>query len=119
MGVQRAHFRVAFVGVFHRMVRVHARGRVQKLRMLAGQIQRHRRMLAAGAGDHHLHHPRLARTRQHGVAVAIKGIVGEVGADIDQLHGAAAGRETRPLYLRPGRLNRTPRARGDHGAPTA
>jgi len=72
-------------------VRVHAGGGVQEARVLARQFEGHRRMLAAGAGQHHLHHAGLAGAGQHGIAVAVEGIVGEVGADIDQLHGAATG----------------------------
>ncbi|MNN44024.1 hypothetical protein D3C81_1582920 [compost metagenome] len=84
--MQRAHFRVAFVGVFAGMVRMHAGRGVQEPRVALRQCQRHRRMLAAGAGDQHLHHAGCARAFQHRVQVAIKGFVGEVGADVDQLH---------------------------------
>lgn len=68
------------------MVRMHAGGGVEKSRMLLRQLQGQRRMLAAGTGDHQLRHTGIARTLQHGIAVAVEGIMGEVGADIDQLH---------------------------------
>ncbi|MNU92144.1 hypothetical protein D3C71_820530 [compost metagenome] len=98
MGVQRAHLRIALVGVLHRMVRVHAGGGVQEARVLLRQLQGQRRMLAAGTGDDHLHHTGLACAVQHGIAVAVEGVVGQVGADIDQMHGGSRGRKTRALY---------------------
>jgi len=54
--------------------------------MLLRELQRHRRVLAAGAGDDHLHHAGLACACEHGVAVVVEGVVGEVGADVDQIH---------------------------------
>ncbi|KAG1545715.1 hypothetical protein G6F50_013720 [Rhizopus delemar] len=87
MGMQRAHLGVALFGVLHRVMRVHAGGGIQKTRMLLRQLQGQRRVLAAGAGDHHLHHAGLARAVQHGVTGAVEGVVGQVGADIDQVHG--------------------------------
>ncbi len=89
--VQRAHLRVAFVGVLDRMMRMHPGGGVQEARVLLRQRQRHRRVLAAGAGHHHLHHAGGARALQHRVQVAGEGFVGEVGADVDQLHGRGQG----------------------------
>ena len=86
--VQGAHLGVAFVGVFQRVVRVHAGGGEQKARMRLGQGQRLGRMLAAGAGDHHLHDARIARALQHRVAVRVEAVVGEIGADVDELHAA-------------------------------
>src|SRR5690606_36374949 len=37
-------------------------------------------------GDHHLHHPRRARALQHRVAVVVEAVVGQVGADVDEVH---------------------------------
>ncbi|MNV61052.1 hypothetical protein D3C71_1535440 [compost metagenome] len=91
--MQRAHFRVAFVGVFAGVVRMHTGRGVQETGVTLCQFQRHRRMLAAGAGDDHLHHAGGAGALQHRVQVAIKGFVGKVGADVDQLHGAGTGRK--------------------------
>ena len=84
--VQRAHFGVAFLGVFDRVVRVHPGGGVEHARMRLRQPQGQRRMLAAGAGDHHPRHPGLAGAGQDRVAVAVEAFVGEVGADVDQVH---------------------------------
>ncbi|MNI71217.1 hypothetical protein D3C73_1270780 [compost metagenome] len=98
MGMQRAHLRIALIGVLHRVVRVHASGGVQEAGVLLRQLQGQRRMLAAGTGDDHLHHTGLACAVQHGVAVAVEGVVGQVGADIDQMHGGSRGRKTRALY---------------------
>lgn len=90
-GMQRAHLGVAFLGVFHCMVRVHAGGGIQEARVLLRQLQGQWRVLAAGTGDDHLHHAGLARALQHGIAVAVEGVVSQVGADIDQVHGGATG----------------------------
>ena len=43
-------------------------------------------MLAAGAGDDHPRHAGIARALQHRVAVVVEAVVGEVGADVDELH---------------------------------
>lgn len=67
--------------------------------MLLRQLQGQRRMLAAGTGDHQLRHTGIARTLQHGVAIAVEGVMGEVGADIDQLHGAGV------VWGKPGKFN--------------
>ncbi len=47
------------------------------------------RVLTAGArgpGDHHPLDAMLARTLQHRIEVMPEGFVGEVGADVDQVH---------------------------------
>src|SRR5690606_31927538 len=67
---------------------MHAGGGVEHARMALRQLQRHRVVLAAGAGHHHLRHPGLARALQDRVQVALEAFVGEVGADVDQVHGA-------------------------------
>ena len=90
--MQGAHLGIALVGVFHGMVRMHAGGGEQETGMRLGQRQRLRRMLAAGAGDHHLHHAGVARALQHRVAVVVEAVVGEVGADVDQFHAHSLSR---------------------------
>ena len=87
MRMQRAQFGIAFGGVLGGVVRMHASGRKQFARMLARQFQCARRVFAAGAGDDDLCDAGVACALQHFVAVAVEGVVGQVGADIDQLHG--------------------------------
>lgn len=84
--LQRTHFRVAFGGVFGRMVRMHARGGEQFAWMRTCEFGGHGGMRAARAGDDHARHARRARALQHGVAVVVEAVVGEVGADVDE-HG--------------------------------
>ena len=50
------------------------------------------RAFAAGAGHHHLHHAGRAGARQHRLDVVGEAFVAEVGADVDQVHGAGIGR---------------------------
>ncbi|MNL83292.1 hypothetical protein D3C87_2109010 [compost metagenome] len=50
------------------------------------QGQRLRRVLAAGAGDDHLRHALFARALHHRLAIVIEALVGQVGADVDELH---------------------------------
>jgi hypothetical protein len=88
LGEQRPHLRIALGGVFAGVVRMHAGGGEQEPRMGARQFQRPGRMLAAGPGDHQLGHAGSARALQDCVAIAVEGLVGEVGTDIDELHGA-------------------------------
>lgn len=88
MRLQRPHFRFAFGGAFHRMVRVHTGGGVQESGVLLRQLQGQWRMLAASAGDHQLPHAGIACALQHRIAITVERVVGEVGADIDQLHVA-------------------------------
>ena len=87
MRMQCAQLGVAFVGVFARVVRVHAGGREQESRMLACQLQGLRRALARSAGDDHLRDPGIARALQYRVEVVVETVVAEVGADVDELHG--------------------------------
>ena len=86
MCMQFAHFGIALVGVFQRLMRMHAGGGEQFTWISPRQDQRLRRMLAAGAGDHHLRHTHGARALQHRLAVVVETVVSEVGADIDQGH---------------------------------
>lgn len=88
MRLQGAHFRFAFGSEFHCVVRMYAGGGVQKSRVLLRQLQGQRRVLAAGAGNHQLRHAGIACALQHRIAIAVERVVGEVGADIDQLHAA-------------------------------
>src|SRR5690606_3274316 len=83
-----AHLGVALAGVLARVVRVHAGGGEQFARVRTGQLERQRRVFAAGTGHDHLHHAGLAGAGHHCVAVVGEGFVGEVGADVDQFHGA-------------------------------
>ena len=84
--MQFAHFRVAFVGVFHRVMRMYAGGGEQLARTCLRKQQRLRRMFATGAGDDHLRHARGPRALQHGLAVVVEAVVRKVGADVDQSH---------------------------------
>ena len=52
-------------------------------------FERLRRALAAGAGDDQLRDTGRACPREHRVAVVVEGFVGEVGADVDEVHGRA------------------------------
>ena len=78
------------------------------------QRQRLRRMLAAGAGDHHLRHAGVARALQHRVAVVVEAVVGEVGADVDQVHAAFSVR--RADRDRESRIARIATRARSHGA---
>ena len=86
---QRAHLGIGLGGVFGRVVRMHAGGRVQHARVRAREFERLRRALAAGAGDDQLRDTGRACPREHRVAVVVEGFVGEVGADVDEVHGRA------------------------------
>src|SRR5690606_29108338 len=74
------------------LVRVHAGGGEQLAGVRARQRGGLRRVLAAGAGDDHLHDTRLAGTRQHRVAVVVEAVVWEVGADVHKVHRPIIGR---------------------------
>ena len=84
--LQRAHFRIALGRVLGGVVRMHAGGGEQFARMRAREFGRHGRMRAARAGDDHAAHAGVACALQHGVAVVVEAVVGEVGADVDE-HG--------------------------------
>jgi len=44
------------------------------------------------AGDHHPRHTCRFGPRQHRLAVGCKGVVGQIGADVDQIHHVGAAR---------------------------
>ena len=89
---QRAHFGVAFLGVFDRVVRMHAGGGVEHTRVLLRQRQRFGRVFAAGAGNDQLRNAGRTCAFQHRVAIPVEAVVGEVGADVDELHAAILSR---------------------------
>jgi ABC-2 type transport system permease protein len=86
-GLQCAHLGIALGGVLGGVVRMHAGGGEQLARMGACELGRHGRMRAAGAGDDHPRHPRVACALQDRGAIVVEAVVGEVGADVDK-HGA-------------------------------
>lgn len=92
--MQRTHLGLALVGVFERVMRMHAGRRIQEARVRACDLQRMARPGAAGAGHHHLHDAGRARPRQHRLEIVRETFVAEVGADIDQFErsGHASGR---------------------------
>ncbi len=86
---QRAQEVLGLRRVVRGMVRVHAGRGVEDSRMGARQGQRRLRAFRAGPGDHDLRHARGTRPRQHGGQVVAEGLMGEVGADVNEGHGAA------------------------------
>jgi hypothetical protein len=96
--LQRAHLRVALGRVLGRVVRMHAGGREQFAGMRTRQLGGHRRMRAAGTGDDHAGHAGVAGALHHRVAVVVEAVVGEVGADVDELHGRSLA--PRPVSFR-------------------
>src|SRR6185437_3527642 len=92
-----AQKRIRFGTVTARMMRMHARRRVQDAGMFAYKFQRMRAALARRTGDDHSFHAGLARALQHRIEVAAEGLVGEVGTDIDQLHGYSTKRVPRSV----------------------
>ncbi len=94
---KRAHLCIAFTGVLAGVVWVYARSGKQFTRIGAGERQRLWRMLAAGAGDHLLHNAGITGALNHRLAVMVEGFVGEVGADIDQIHAGDSRRSESPL----------------------
>src|SRR5690606_29499133 len=87
MGEQRAHLGVALGGVLAGVVGMHPCGGEPFAWPAAREFQRHRGMLAAGAGEYRLDDPRIARPLPDLVKVVVEAVVCEVGADVDQLHG--------------------------------
>ena len=85
--MQRTHLGIAFGGVLDGVVRMHPGGGEQHAGMGAGQRERLGRVFAAGAGDHHPGDTGRAGAREHGIAVVVEAVVGEVGADVDEGHG--------------------------------
>ena len=53
------------------------------------------RTLRAGTGHDELGDTVRGRARQHGVEIVAKRFVGQVGADVDQLHASVCGAKTR------------------------
>ena len=83
MLMQRAHFNIAFFGVFHGMMRMHAGSGVQEAGMRLGQLQGFRRTVARCAGDHDARNTGFAGTRQDIRQVVIETFMAQVGADIE------------------------------------
>jgi hypothetical protein len=75
------------------VMRMHARGCEQRARVAACEFDRRGAACHAGPGHEHLRDPVVARALDHRVAVAVETIVGQVGADVDPLHGATVMRD--------------------------
>ena len=67
-------------------MRVHAGGREQYLRMRSRELHGSGAARQAGARDDHLGHAGGARTLDHGLAIAVKTVMRQIGADVDPLH---------------------------------
>jgi len=81
-------------------VRVNAGRREQPLAafvQLAAQLQGLFAAFDAGAGQHQLAHPGRVGTVQHGLVFAVKAWVGQVDADINELHGFTSGHRPRSI----------------------
>ncbi len=72
-----------------RVVRMHARRRVEETRMQASERERVPRSLRARSGDDELCDAVRARAREHIVEVVTKGFVREIGAYVNKLHAFA------------------------------
>ena len=68
------------------MVRMYTRRRKQVARMRSRQSDGLARAFLAGTRDDHLHHAGLACAFQDLVAIGVETVVGEIDADVDELH---------------------------------
>ena len=69
------------------MVRMHARGRKQPAWVGPGESQSHAAACGARPGHDHLHHALRMSPFEDLIKIGSERFVGEVGADIDELHG--------------------------------
>jgi len=74
-------------------MRMYAGGGEQRAGMQTGEFHGRDTAGHACAGDDHLQHPLAAGALDHRGAVAVKTIVGQVGADVDPMHGATVMRD--------------------------
>ena len=65
--------------------------------LLMAQLQGVLAAVYAGAGEHQLAHAGGVGTLQHGLMFAVEAGVGQVDADIDELHGATSGHRPRSI----------------------
>ncbi len=86
VGELRSYFRVPLAGV----VRMQAGGGEDSMRVPLRQLQRLARGIERAAGDDDGFQACVPGALQQRVAVVIETIVGEVSADVDQLHGDVA-----------------------------
>ena len=67
-------------------MRMNAGGGEQPARMLACELDGVARTVLARAGDDHLAHADGGGALHDGLAIGVKTVVGEVDADIDEIH---------------------------------
>ena len=94
--MQLAQLAVGLVGVFDRVVWMHASGREQNAGSGAGDLKRLPRTLATGAGHDQLHDTRRLRPGQHRIEVVGETFVAEISADIDEFHGSILAEPPNP-----------------------
>ena len=87
LGCQGAQQIIGLAAVVAGMVWMQPGGRIQNAGMSQGECQRILRALGAGPSDHQLCDAGRVRALQHRVDVGAEAFVGQVGADVDKLHG--------------------------------